>query len=54
MDEKVECCAKCKNLYLVEEKGDIICKKCYTLNNVEVFNTIEEYLNNYGMIWNLA
>ncbi len=51
-EEKVECCMDCKSLHLVQEDDvNIRCKGCYSLNRVEVLDSIEIWLEKYGDIW---
>lgn len=50
--EPVECCNRCKNLYLIEEDEKVYCTKCGDINNIEIVNNIEDYIDKYGLIWN--
>lgn len=53
--EPVECCNRCKNLYLIVEPDspDVSCPKCGDINNIEELDNIYEYIDKYGMIWNI-
>lgn len=52
-NEPVECCNRCKSLYLVnDDKINVYCKHCGHANDVEVFEDIQQYLDRYGYLWN--
>ncbi|AGO48989.1 hypothetical protein Phi14:2_gp111 [Cellulophaga phage phi14:2] len=56
-EEPVECCSRCKNLHLIKESEtspDVSCTKCGDINNVERLDSIHEYIDKYGMIWNIG
>ncbi len=41
----VEACGTCKSLYLVnEDDGHVVCMRCGSVNHVEKYDNIEQYL----------
>lgn len=53
-DEHIECCNKCKSLYLIDEDiFHVVCHKCNSLNDIEVMENIDIYLEKYGYIWSV-
>lgn len=48
----VEACKHCKSLHIVVDDVDnSICMKCNSINEIEVYPTIQDYLKNKN-IWN--
>jgi len=53
-NEPVLCCSNCKSLYIIEENGLSHCVKCRTSGvELETFICIDDYLSEYGDIWNI-
>ena len=51
--EPIECCSKCKSLYLVNDDIlNIWCGTCGHANDVEVLGDITDWLDKYGHLWN--
>ena len=55
-EEPVVACKHCKNIFIVEdEDGNAHCIKCRnSVNDLEVFKTIFDYLDKYGELWGLS